>query len=218
MEKVYFSGIKKKKPRPRYEYLQDLFDPDDSFNKYHGHPGMKMRTVKETVYKDPSVDRTKVYMRHLRIMLSYGMSGNTEEGVKDAIERCIAFVEDVVPSIIEGARDDTGFTFTYVDNWECKAPDDAQGIGRLYFLGNAIVGMDTVDAIVIDPLIYNNPLILWPSGCQIERMVAKVYDIPIINDICQVPSIDKSLCETLHGSISKYIDEEHEKLKHKLEE
>lgn len=182
MSDVCFSGIKRRKPN--YKALQDLFDPDDSFNRYHNHPGRKMRTINKLVFQTPSVDRNEVHVRNLRVMLSYGMSGKTEKEVNAAVDRCIAFAKQGMASMMSIMPDGVCIKCEFLDNWKCEAPDNAHGIGRLYFLGNAIVGMDTIDAIVIDPELYNcSSQLKWPKGCRIEYSVAKLYDIPILNDL-----------------------------------
>lgn len=58
-----------------------------------------------------------------------------------------------------------------IDNSKCEAP---RGSGRLYYLGEAIKKLDSVDAVIFADD--------WSDhkGCVVERTVAEAYGIPII--------------------------------------
>ena len=124
----------------------------------------------------------------IRIFMSYGMNGRTEEEQRESRMRLIKraklyFKDDTLDKYTEAwklrhdgelSQDEIDNTESYIrfeDNHKCAGSDKD---GRLYYLGEAIKKMDKCDAIIFD---YD-----WKEhkGCQIERQVAATYGLKII--------------------------------------
>ena len=133
----------------------------------------------------------------IRIFMSYGMNGLTEDEQKDERRKIRKAVEEMFndksksfycyeeiwkfkhkTSIPESTRRDFEWHFMnpmrhirLTDN--SKAEGDKKD-GRLHYLGQAIMKLDKCDAVIFADDWKNH------NGCRVEHAVAEAYGIPIL--------------------------------------
>ena len=98
-----------------------------------------------------------------KIFVSVGMRGREDVEVLKDLNRAIRILSSVYPKQ----------SFTVVDNWATKGPEDA---GRLWYLGEAIKRLGDCEACFF--------VKGWENykGCRIEMEVCKQYGIEILEE------------------------------------
>ena len=128
----------------------------------------------------------------IRVFVSVGMSGRNEEDIREDIRRS----EKILKEIMEETD------FEIVHNYDCVTPKDKE-VGRLYYLGNAIVKMDECD------LIFFTKGYEQHKGCLIEEYIAKLYQKDVVyENMCDLEDANENImqlrCDNAESVLSRY--------------
>lgn len=96
----------------------------------------------------------------MKAFISIPMSGKTSEKILNDFEKCKSVIKD------HSSEKDITFITSYIP------PDKYHN--DIYYLGVAISKLSTADIIYMHPYWKNS------KGCNIEHMIAKTYNIPIV--------------------------------------
>lgn len=103
--------------------------------------------------------------KHMSVFLSHSMSGLSEKKVDQIRKNAMKKVEEIYK--------DSGITIEFIDNFHHE--DAPLNAGRLWHLGRSIQQMEDADAI------YFCENHMFGKGCVIERMIAELYHLKILN-------------------------------------
>ena len=98
----------------------------------------------------------------MRVFLSYPMNGIDQKKQEEMRTYLLYTLKSMYPNKY----------FEVVDNSDCEGDEDD---GRLHYLGEAIKKMDRCDAIIF------HPMSDMAKGCEVERKVAELYGLKIID-------------------------------------